>query len=63
MKKIYEPPVFDLVTFEASEAFATLSSFVDPSDNGNKDNEIDNSLWNWWTFVDDYFQIFSGEIS
>lgn len=46
MKKIYEPPVFDLVTFEASEAFATLSSFVDPSDNGNKDNEIDNSLWN-----------------
>lgn len=45
MKELYESPIFDVVTFEASEDFATLSSLVDPSDNGNKDNEIDTGLW------------------
>ena len=45
MKKTYEVPVFDVVVLESSEAFATLSSFVDASDNGGKDNEIDCGLW------------------
>lgn len=44
MKKFYESPEFELVSFETAEDFTVLSSYVDVSGGGN-DNEIKADFW------------------